>query len=929
MSIQVKSYELSPIFIQAGYGIPDHFSTIGSEYTDLYTALKYVNKNGLDYWVELGSGSGGGSFTGGTISGSTIFTGGLTANTLSVGHISPVDYIVFNTATTSAATVAGTIYFDNTEKALSYNTSINQGVTVNLGQQNYLRVFNNSGLDIAKGKCVELLSSYGGLPAIQLAVNRHSNDKDVVGVSAEIIPNNSEGIVLTYGIISNITVTGASIGSLVYASDTNPGEFKNALEFNTFPLTARTNSLGYIIQTGTTTGKLFVNPINENNNLSLTDLQRNILEGNVISTGVFSFSGISLASSSTFNVGPAEGWIVDNTTNPLVPDVIYVKYTGQTNIPSLYYSSDTETYLLLTSAATLTQQVTFPTPQQRRQGIYLGKMGHGNRTSLINAFNEPDLDISPISQMRDMFAPIKLINSGVVISVNGANLTFNSSAGYLYGMGINFTNNPLSPSTLYIPGNAPVTFQYRTQTGGTATNRTTINPGFYDNGGIITAIGAPAKQATNQRIYLLQNGQFRMQYGQTVYADLTAAVAAAQVESFVTFSNFRDNAILVGILSTRSNTTVLTDPLYAQFLFVSKFGELGGGTGGLSTTTLQQAYNNSSHPEIVTNAINGGLGVRNGSGNPDNTSLLFEGENASSVLTSFIRADGAISGTSISANTISATTYLNLPVTYTSGTTFSGGITASTVSATTLYSPTLDDYLYDKYMTNQYSYFLPSDGSAAYSGHRTNGGTILSTGTVAALTENPMGILLTTPITVGTVAAQYGTVMGGSLLGVNFQFEIIRKFRINTNAGTQRFFAGISSLYSVSAPTNIDPLTQINSIGVCKLQSGGTMNFMWNDSGGTASYIDLGPSFMGTATTVTYKLKISKVYGVAAINMELTQITNSTGAVLVASATFNSDYNTGVNYYPVIWIGNNTGGSGAVSFKDYGCQMFKRNAIAS
>ena len=450
--------------------------------------------------------------SGGTVTGPTIFQSGLTANTISATSINKVDYIIFNTGTTSAATIPGTVYFDNVEKALSYNTSINQGVTVNLGQQNYLRVFNNSGTQILKGKVVELLSSFSGLPAIELAINRHYGDRDVVGVAAETIPNNSEGIVLTYGIISNITVTGGSIGSLVYASDTVPGEFKNATEFLAFPLTARTNAVGYVIQTGTTDGKLFVNPVNENNNLSLTDLQRNVLEGNVISTGVFSFSGITLASSNTFNVGPMEAWIVDNTTNPLVPDVIYVQYSGQTNIPSLYYSSATETYLLITSGATLIQQTTFPTPQQRRQNVYLGKMGHGNKTSLINAFNEPDLDVSPLGQLRDMFTPIKLINENVYPSPN-TGLTFNTSSGTLWGLGIGFVSNQLNPSSLTITANTPTTFQYRTQTGGTATNRTTIDPGNYDLNGVVTPVGLPAKQATNQRIYLLQNGQFRLQYG--------------------------------------------------------------------------------------------------------------------------------------------------------------------------------------------------------------------------------------------------------------------------------------------------------------------------------------------------------------------------------------------------------------------------------
>jgi hypothetical protein len=147
---------------------------------------------------------------------------------------------------------------------------------------------------------------------------------------------------------------------------------------------------------------------------------------------------------------------------------------------------------------------------------------------------------------------------------------------------------------------------------------------------------------------------------------LAAAVAALQNEVFVTFPNFRDNGILIGILSILSSASVLNDTSKAQFFSVSKFGELIGAAGGTSTTTLQQAYNNSSEPEIVTNSTEGALTIQNGTGAADNVTNLLEGQNSGGTTTSFIRADGAFSGTSIfgtglTATTISATTYQNLP----------------------------------------------------------------------------------------------------------------------------------------------------------------------------------------------------------------------------------------------------------------------------
>jgi hypothetical protein len=233
---------------------------------------------------------------------------------------------------------------------------------------------------------------------------------------------------------------------------------------------------------------------------------------------------------------------------------------------------------------------------------------------------------------------------------------------------------------------------------------------------------------------------------------------------------------------------------------------------------------------------------------------------------------------------------------------------------------------YNQFMTNQYCYFLASDSSALFDVLRA-GGTLNSVGTTSALVENPMGVLFTTPTAVSSVAALYGNTFGGNMLGTNFQFEMYRKFRINTTNGAQRFFTGLSSLYSTTAPTNIEPTSQINSIGVCKLQATSTLFLMWNDATGVASSIDTG--FSAVSTAFTYLLKISKVFGIAQIDLELTQITNSTGATSVFVQTITSDYNTGSAVYPVGWIGNNTAVTGAVSYKEYGCTLTKRNIIAA
>lgn len=666
MSTKINSISVGHILVQSGIGAPNHTAPKGSIYVDVTNSNEYLNRNGSNTWKLIANAEEFLSLSGGTVTGHTTFTSGLTASNVSVDN-----YINFNTNPTVPLASGGTLYFDSNENALSYKPITNNNdVTVNIGQESLIRIYNNLGFQINNGQVIHITGSTSGVPTVCLAIaSNGNNDKfQANGVATHDIPSGQFGFVTYFGLVRDVNLTGFSVGEQIYLSQSTPGGLSS---FSGISYSGRISEVGHVVD-NSLSGKVFVQIFNELQYSNITALQQNILNGNNSSTGIFNYSAITLdsVSGTTFSVGPLEGWVIDNTSNPTNPTLTYVKYNGQTGITATNVTTATETYLLITSAGTLTQQVTFPTPQQRRIGMYIGKLGHGNRDFLINAFNEPDIDFSPLSQLRDMFTPIKLINDGVYPSPNGANLSFNTSSGTLYGLGIGFTTNHLNPSSITVTAQTPTTFQYRTQTGGTATNRTTVDPANYDNNGVITAVGSPAKQATNQRIYLLQNGQIRMQYGQTVYADLTTAISAIQGETFNTFSNFRDNAILIGILSIKSDASNLSDSTQAKLLLVSKFGETVGAAGGLSTTTLQQAYNNSTTPEIVINSTLDGLSIRNGTGNPDSTTHLLEGQNAAGNITSFITADGGFSGSSVSA-----TTYFGLPkdVTVTGGTYINSG----------------------------------------------------------------------------------------------------------------------------------------------------------------------------------------------------------------------------------------------------------------
>ena len=646
MSQKITEGLINPFRIQGGNGVPTHISTIGSFYVDKTTGDGFFNKNGISNWAEIYD-----------TSSTFIYAPMMSAMTMTANTIF-TDYIDFNTGTTSPSNYGGRVFYDNTSNSLAYYSDINQNVKVEMGQQLYIKGYNNTGALIPKGSALSIQSATAGLPNFTLAKNIHYGFNQVVGLAASDIPNGNYGLALSQGILSGITLNTYSVGDILYASPFSAGTYVAGT--STFPFTARTNQIGFVIATGTTNGKIYVSINNEDENLTITDIERNILEGNVISCGVYEFSGITKVSNTLFSVAQVRGWIVKNTNGYATrPDVINVDYSGTTGTTTPYLTSVDQTYILVNSASTLTLQSTFPTPQERRENIFLGKLIHPARNAIQNVSSTVDFDVSPMAAIRDIWVPLKLINVGVIPSPNGSNLSFNTSAGTVWGNGIGWTINQLNPDSLTISAQTPTTFQYRTQlgliTGGTAPytgNTTLVDPAHYDLNGVVTAVGGGSNSSTNQRIYLFTSGLIRVQYGQQVYSTLAAAVSASQTESFIEYSNNRDNGILIGILSVNKSATNLSDTTQAVFNFVSKFGEILGGTGGLSTTTLQQAYNNSSTPEIIINAALDGLTIQNGTGNADVITHLLEGQNTAGATTSFIKADGSFSGSAVSAITI-------------------------------------------------------------------------------------------------------------------------------------------------------------------------------------------------------------------------------------------------------------------------------------
>jgi hypothetical protein len=555
-------------------------------------------------------------------------------------------HIEFNT-TTNAPIESGGLGFNAASNSLAYKpVTPNNDVTINIGFESVINIYNGTGSTILNGQALHINGSilvgseyYANVTLATAA--KSTDDEYVVGcVATHDIAVSAVGIGTSFGDIHDIDLSTFSIGDHVYLSDTTPGGY---ILYSNLGSTSRTCFLGTVLSNSATTGVLKLEIRSELPSTALTQLEASILSSNSASTGIFEWNTpwISIVDSTHFSIAPCKGWIIDNTTTPLEPTVTLVECAGVTNIVPAYLTTAISTYILVNTTGTVLYQSTFPTPVDRRDKIYLGRIVHPNLSTIQNVTSSPDIEISPMSQVRDMFSAIKFINNGIMVSARTTDLSIKTSAGSLFGLGFNWKNNEKSPSKSDISAYDPATFQYRTQTGVVATgNVTLLDVDNYDLNGTVTAISGT--KATNQRVYMNTDGLIRIQYGQTTYSNLASALSNVQTEIFNTALTIAENLHLIGIIAVMSNATNLSNTAHAVFVPVSKFGENLGGAAGATTTTLQQAYNNSVTPEITTNATLGALTVKRGSASDSDT--VLEVQNGAGNVTASIDGNGNITG---------------------------------------------------------------------------------------------------------------------------------------------------------------------------------------------------------------------------------------------------------------------------------------------
>jgi hypothetical protein len=138
------------------------------------------------------------------------------------GSINNVNYIDFNTGSAEPAWKSGRVYWNNTDGALSvYNAEAD--ISLQVGQENWVRVRNATGVLITNGTAVRLIGSHGDTPKVVLAQSIQvsgsvTRDNQLLGIATHDIEINSFGYITTQGLVKGLNTSAFVDGDRLYVS---------------------------------------------------------------------------------------------------------------------------------------------------------------------------------------------------------------------------------------------------------------------------------------------------------------------------------------------------------------------------------------------------------------------------------------------------------------------------------------------------------------------------------------------------------------------------------------------------------------------------------------------------------------------------------------------------------------------------------------
>tara|TARA_A100000171_G_C2140369_1_gene154932 strand:- start:3566 stop:5062 length:1497 start_codon:yes stop_codon:yes gene_type:complete len=361
-------------------------------------------------------------------------------------------------------------------------------------------------------------------------------------------------------------------------------------------------------------------------------------------TGIYTGGRVTINGSdaTTIDIEAGSGVVIDNYTNPGIPDVVKVTWPAFTGIEVDSLLTNFTSYIAVDRGGNIVQLADAITATDRRNFIILCVLAHTNNVVVETVANFPPPAYDVPHLVIDFADSVGIINrSGNQFSANGANLKVNKSAGESFRIGSNWNNSSIVPNiTTDTAQTAPTMFfSYRDGSGGWVPPPfdDEINPGKYDDGSG-TLANVSGGSWTIQRLFFEPIGEdIIIAYGQNTYNSQTAAEAAIFGETFIKNPVLNDTSFR-GYLLVKGNATDLSNSGQAKFIAADKLGSGPSVGTSTATTDIQGAYDNSVSPELETDSTRGALTLKEGTGTATNN--VLEVTNNSDTLMASIDGQG-------------------------------------------------------------------------------------------------------------------------------------------------------------------------------------------------------------------------------------------------------------------------------------------------
>jgi hypothetical protein len=357
----------------------------------------------------------------------------------------------------------GVVFYDSENHTLSlYNDEAD--VTLQLGQEQFLRVRNNTGGTIYNGSGVRIVGAHGNAaPTVEPAIASTEQKSQIVGLAAHDIENETFGYVTSYGIVRDINTLSFSAGDELFLDASTSGNLTNVA-----PVIPNYKvRVGHVIRSDTN-GSILV----QIGSAKLGGGDAKVVNSDINLSGIPYYTQIAntnaggMSSNSTFLYDSGNNQlqlgsgvqllnaVPGNTTNVLYNDGGTLKFNGSAVDTDTTYTAGTG--LLLSGSAFSTAGTgTFDTVLIADTGNFGKSLTVGSGVELLNA-------TPPVTTN-------KLYNVGGELYFNGAAVSSGGAGGggsydWVIADGNGNSETVASSNTVYVSGVNAVTTVYNTGT---------------------------------------------------------------------------------------------------------------------------------------------------------------------------------------------------------------------------------------------------------------------------------------------------------------------------------------------------------------------------------------------------------------------------------------------------------------------------------